>query len=213
RSLSAAKLKVIESGGQFAEHCKSHENKFRELSSKFTRLKEEAQELHRDVTMRRCLTRRGRVEEIVRECAALEEEFRLYTDEIEDQRVRFDYSWDEMIQRVYAEQEVFTSQVNDVVCLRDENKRLMIIAQQLEPYIRSITALMERISPKLQAPAQTQAMTDSQVDIADNVNMNTVLGQILDQISKCNKDDQQQQQQLQQQQQQLQQQQQQQQQR
>lgn len=41
-------------------------------------------------------------------------------------------------------------QVNDVASLRDENKRLMIIAQQLEPYIRSITALMERISPKLQ---------------------------------------------------------------
>lgn len=41
-------------------------------------------------------------------------------------------------------------QVNDVSSLRDENKRLMIIAQQLEPYIRSITALMERISPKLQ---------------------------------------------------------------
>ena len=29
----------------------------------------------------------------------------------------------------------------------------MIIAQQLEPYIRSITALMERISPKLQVLA------------------------------------------------------------
>ncbi|XP_064111901.1 RING finger protein 207-like isoform X1 [Macrobrachium nipponense] len=190
RSLSAAKLKIIESGGPFAEHCKSHENRFRqEMSSKFTRLKEEAQELHRDVTLRRCLTRRGRVEEIVRECASLEEEFKNYSDELEELRVVFDGAWDDQIQRVYAEQEVFQSQVNDVASLRDENKRLMIIAQQLEPYIRSITALMERISPKLQVP-QAQAMTSSQVSVVDS--SENIMQQILDQISSTCKTDQQQ---------------------
>ncbi|XP_068216699.1 RING finger protein 207-like [Palaemon carinicauda] len=190
RSLSAAKLKIIESGGPFAEHCKTHENRFRqEMSSKFTRLKEEAQELHRDVTLRRCLTRRGRVEEIVRECASLEEEFKTYSDELEELRVVFDSAWDEQIQRVYAEQEVFQSQVNDVASLRDENKRLMIIAQQLEPYIRSITALMERISPKLQVP-QAQAMTSSQVSVVDS--SENIMQQILDQISSTCKTDQQQ---------------------
>ena len=85
--------------------------KQQELSCKFTRLKEEAQELHRDVTLRRCLTRRGRVEEIVRECAALEEQFRSYSDELEELRGVFDLAWDDQIQRVYAEQEVFQSQV------------------------------------------------------------------------------------------------------
>ena len=83
-----------------------------DLSGKFTRLKEEAQELHRDVTLRRCMTRRGRVEEIVRECAALEDEVRLYADEIEELRTVFDSAWDEQMQRVYAEQEVFQSQVS-----------------------------------------------------------------------------------------------------
>ncbi|XP_069172288.1 LOW QUALITY PROTEIN: uncharacterized protein [Procambarus clarkii] len=187
RSLSAAKLKILESGGPFAEHCKTHDNKFRqELTGKFTRLKEEAQELHRDVTLRRCLTRRGRVEEIVRECAALEDEFHAYTDEMEELRAVFDAAWDEQIQRVYAEQEVFQSQVNDVASLRDENKRLMIIAQQLEPYIRSITALMERISPKLQVPQSQAASTASVVDSSENI-----MQQILDQISACKPEQQQ----------------------
>ncbi|KAK8744608.1 hypothetical protein OTU49_017391 [Cherax quadricarinatus] len=187
RSLSAAKLKILESGGPFAEHCKTHDNKFRqELTGKFTRLKEEAQELHRDVTLRRCLTRRGRVEEIVRECAALEEEFRAYTDEMEELRGVFDAAWDDQIQRVYAEQEVFQSQVNDVASLRDENKRLMIIAQQLEPYIRSITALMERISPKLQVPQSQGASTVSVVESSENI-----MQQILEQISACKPDQQQ----------------------
>ena len=86
-----------------------------ELSSKFTRLKEEAQELHRDVTLRRCLTRRGRVEEIVRECATLEDQFRAYNDELEELRGVFDLAWDDQLQRVYAEQEVFQSQVQKYI--------------------------------------------------------------------------------------------------
>ncbi|KAK3870734.1 hypothetical protein Pcinc_024067 [Petrolisthes cinctipes] len=187
RSLSAARLKILETGGPFAEHCKTHDVRFRQdLTAKFTRLKEEAQELHRDVTLRRCLTRRGRVEEIVRECAALEEEFRAYSDEMEDLRAVFDSAWDDQIQRVYAEQEVFQAQVNDVASLRDENKRLMIIAQQLEPYIRSITALMERISPKLQVPQGGAASTVSVVDSSENI-----MQQILEQITACKPDQQQ----------------------
>lgn len=51
------------------------------------------------------------MEEIVRECATLEEEFRVYSDEMEDLRAVFDQAWDDQIQRVYAEQEVFQSQV------------------------------------------------------------------------------------------------------
>ncbi|XP_076038305.1 RING finger protein 207-like [Oratosquilla oratoria] len=183
RSLSTVKLKIIEAGGPFAEHCKGHENRFRQdLSAKFSRLKEEAQELYCDVTLRRCLTRRGRIEEIVKECAALEEEFRAYSEELDELRAVFDSAWDEQIQRVYAEQEIFQSQVNDVAGLRDENKKLMIIAQQLEPYIRSITGLMERISPKLQVP-QSQGI-NSVADSSENVNMSSVMQQIIEQICK-----------------------------
>lgn len=47
----------------------------------------------------------------MRECAALEEEFRAYSDEMEELRGVFDAAWDDQIQRVYAEQEVFQSQV------------------------------------------------------------------------------------------------------
>lgn len=187
QSLSAAKLKIFESVGPFAEHCKAHEGRFRELSGKFSRLKEEAQELHRDVTLRRCVTRRGRVEDIVRESASLEDEVRSYGDTVDDLRAVFDAAWDEQIQRIYAEQEVFQSQVNDIASLRDENKRLMIIAQQLEPYIRSITALMERISPKLQVPA-TQLLSSSQICMLESREPNSaVMQQILEQIASCNK--------------------------
>ena len=51
------------------------------------------------------------MEEIVRECATLEEDFRTYGDELEEFRMIFDSTWDEQIQRIYAEQEVFQSQV------------------------------------------------------------------------------------------------------
>ena len=51
----------------------------------------------------------------MRECASLEEEVRCYGDEIEELRPVFDTAWDEQIQRVYAEQEVFQSQVRELL--------------------------------------------------------------------------------------------------
>lgn len=47
----------------------------------------------------------------MRECATLEEEFRSYVDEMEELRLAFDSVWEEQIQRIYAEQEIFQSQV------------------------------------------------------------------------------------------------------
>ena len=52
------------------------------------------------------------MEEIVRESATLEDEVRCYGDETDELRAAFDAAWDEQIQRVYTEQEVFQSQVS-----------------------------------------------------------------------------------------------------
>ena len=40
-------------------------------------------------------------------------------------------------------------QIMDLVNLKNELRHLLVIAQQLEPYIRSISSLMERIQPQV----------------------------------------------------------------
>ncbi len=50
--------------------------------------------------------------------------------------------------------QVFSSfQLTELCCLRDDLRQLMGIAQQLEPYIKSITSLMEQIQPEVGAAA------------------------------------------------------------
>ncbi|XP_047740145.1 RING finger protein 207 isoform X2 [Hyalella azteca] len=184
-----AKLKLADLEGPFADHCRAHEISFRELSTKFSRLKEEAQELHRDVTHRRVVARRSRVDDIVRESAALEEDVRRYAEELDDVKTAFDATWDELIQRIYAEQELLQTQMNDVANLRDENKRLTIIAQQLEPYIRSISSIMERISPRLQVPA-SQMLSSSQICLLGTRDPSSALvQQMIGQMAACSRSD------------------------
>ena len=42
-------------------------------------------------------------------------------------------------------------QIMELSGLKNELRHLLVIAQQLEPYIRSITSLMERIQPQVGA--------------------------------------------------------------
>ena len=48
--------------------------------------------------------------------------------------------------------------MTELCCLRDDLKQLMGIAQQLEPYIKSITSLMEQIQPEVGGQQQSQPL-------------------------------------------------------
>ena len=57
-------------------------------------------------------------------------------------------------------------QITELCCLRDDLRQLMGIAQQLEPYIKSITGMMEQIQPEVgrsvNQPAEPQQTADQQ---------------------------------------------------
>ena len=55
----------------------------------------------------------------------------------------------------------FLLQLTELCCLRDDLRQLMGIAQQLEPYIKSITSLMEQIQPEV-GGQQQQPLTASE---------------------------------------------------
>ena len=122
---------------------------FQNLNKRFGNIKGAVSDLHRDVTTRRCLTSYERVEAIVGECAVIKTELEKADSLMETHRSEFDQRWQAEQVRIKSEQAVFNDQLLELAALRNELKQLLIIAQQLEPYIRSISALMERIQPQV----------------------------------------------------------------
>lgn len=93
-------------------------------------------DLHRDVTTRRCLTSYERVEEIVRECATIKADLDRADLMMEDHKAEFERRWQQELLRLKSEQAVFSDQALELVALKAELRHLLVIAQQLEPYIR-----------------------------------------------------------------------------
>jgi hypothetical protein len=71
---------------------------------------------------------------------------------MDDHKVEFEKRWQQELIRLKTEQAVYSDQALELVALKSELRHLLVIAQQLEPYIRSITAVMERIQPEMMPP-------------------------------------------------------------
>lgn len=134
---------------EFTKHCRGFDGQIKGLNNKFNSIKNQVSDLHRDVTTRRCLTSYKRVENIVVDCAALTDELEKTDQLMKDRKELFHKMWEEEQQRIMTEQTIFKEQLSELCSLRDDLRQLMGIAQQLEPYIKSITTLMEQIQPEV----------------------------------------------------------------
>ncbi|XP_049804654.1 uncharacterized protein LOC126248059 isoform X1 [Schistocerca nitens] len=150
RQHSALRAKALEGEGPFSNHCRSFDTQIKELSQQLCGVKERLGELHRDVTLlRRAHTPplAARYEHVTRECSLLEEQLERHQVELERLKNVFDTLWEEQLCRIHVEQEIFQSQMNDILTLRSEVKHLSAIAHQLEPYVKSL-ATAECIGPQ-----------------------------------------------------------------
>lgn len=130
-------------------------------------VKERLGELHRDVALlRRANTPPlgTRYDHVARDCRLLEQQLEHHQMELERLRNVFDALWEEQACRIHIEKEIFHSQVyslssksnnlrlslfvlffssvaqmNDILSLRSEVKKLQTLAQQLEPFIKSFS--------------------------------------------------------------------------
>jgi len=141
----------VEFQTDFPEHCKMFDGHMKVLNKRFGNIKGAVSDLHRDVTTRRCLTSYERVEDIVRECSTIKSDLDRADSMMDDHKLEFEKRWQQEQLRIKTEQAVFNDQVMELVGLKSELRHLLVIAQQLEPYIRSISSLMERIQPQVGA--------------------------------------------------------------
>ncbi|XP_056324296.1 RING finger protein 207 [Danio aesculapii] len=132
----------------FTEHCRNFEKSYRSLQTEVQRLKDEVQEMHRDLTKHHSLINTDTMDEILERCLLIDEQIASQYSAVQTQRAVFEEIWDMTFQRVTDEQEIYEAQLHDLLQLRQENSYLTTIARQIGPYILSIAKVKERLEPR-----------------------------------------------------------------
>ncbi|MEQ2282504.1 hypothetical protein AMECASPLE_001400 [Ameca splendens] len=138
----------------FTEHCLKYENAYRTLQTEIQNLKDQVQELHRDLTKHHSIINTDKMGEILDRSLHIDNQIGAQYSTVETMRVMFEEIWDETLQMVNNEQEIYEAQLHDLMELKQENSYLTTIARQISPYILSIAKVKERLEPRFQEPKE-----------------------------------------------------------
>uniref|UniRef100_A0A8C7ACF2 RING finger protein 207 n=1 Tax=Neovison vison TaxID=452646 RepID=A0A8C7ACF2_NEOVI len=157
RSISTKVLLTEGEDTPFSEHCRHYEDSYRRLQAEMQNLKDQVQELHRDLTKHHSLIKAEIMGDILRKSLQVHAQIASEYASLQGMRAVFQEIWEESYQRVANEQEIYEAQLHDLLQLKQENAYLTTITKQITPYIRSIAKVKERLEPRLQAPADPQS--------------------------------------------------------
>ncbi|KAF5906120.1 RING finger protein, partial [Clarias magur] len=131
----------------FTEHCRNYEHKYQILQTEIQKLKDQMQELHRDLTKHHSLINTDSTEEILERSVHIDEQITAQYSAMQTLRTMFEEACEETFPRLTNEQDIYEAQLQDLLQLKQENSYLMTIARQIGPYILSITKVKERLDP------------------------------------------------------------------
>ncbi|XP_051967088.1 RING finger protein 207-like isoform X1 [Xyrauchen texanus] len=153
----------------FTEHCRNFEESYRALQTEVQKLKDQVQEMHRDLTKHHSLINTNIMGEILESSLLIDERIASQYSATQTQRAIFEEIWDVTFQRVTNEQEIYEAQLHDLLQLKQENSYLTTIARQIGPYILSIAKVKERLEPRFQKPQRPEEVhMDAQVKVCEN---------------------------------------------
>uniref|UniRef100_A0A8C6SL46 RING finger protein 207 n=1 Tax=Neogobius melanostomus TaxID=47308 RepID=A0A8C6SL46_9GOBI len=132
----------------FTDHCRSYENNYRTLQTDIQSLKDQVQELHRDLTKHHSIINTEKMGEIMERSLHIDNQITAQYSTVETVRAMFEEIWDDTFQRVTNEQEIYEAQLHDLQQLKQENSYLTTITKQISPYIMSIAKVKERLEPR-----------------------------------------------------------------
>uniref|UniRef100_A0A8C1YRN9 RING finger protein 207 n=1 Tax=Cyprinus carpio TaxID=7962 RepID=A0A8C1YRN9_CYPCA len=141
---------LLAEGGEtpFMEHCCNYENSYRTLQTEIQKLKDQVQEIHRDLTKHHSLTKPDTMNEILERSVQVDRQISAEYSSVELMRAMFEEIWEETLQRVANEQEIYEAQLHDLLQLKQENSYLTTISRQIGPYFHSISKVKERLEPR-----------------------------------------------------------------
>ncbi|KAI5768279.1 RNF207-like protein [Gulo gulo luscus] len=157
RSISTKVLLAEAEDTPFAEHCRHYEDSYRRLQAETQNLKDQVQELHRDLTKHHSLIKAEIMGDILHKSLQVDAHIASEYASLQGMRAVFQEIWEESYQRVANEQEIYEAQLHDLLQLKQENAYLTTITKQITPYIRSIAKVKERLEPRLQVPGDPQS--------------------------------------------------------
>ncbi|KAI5946846.1 RING finger protein 207 [Manis javanica] len=156
RSISTKVLLAEGEDTPFTEHCRHYEDSYQLLQEEMQSLKDQVQELHRDLTRHHALIKAEIMGGILHKSLQVDVQIASEYASVEGMRAVFQEIWEESYQRVANEQEIYEAQLRDLLQLKQENAYLTTITKQITPYIRSIAKVKERLEPRFQAPVDEQ---------------------------------------------------------
>ncbi|XP_026854009.1 RING finger protein 207 isoform X2 [Electrophorus electricus] len=165
---------LLAEGGEssFTDHCRNYETTYRSLQTEIQKLKDQVQEIHRDLTKHHSLIKTDTMSEILDRSLQMDSEISSEYASVEMMRAMFEEIWEETYQRVANEQEIYEAQLHDLLQLKQENSYLTTIARQIGPYIRSIAKVKERLEPRLKEPKELKDdRTESMLKIYEDSTM------------------------------------------
>ncbi|XP_048873024.1 RING finger protein 207 isoform X2 [Brienomyrus brachyistius] len=171
----STKVLLAEGGDTpFTEHCRNYENIYKTLQTEIQKLKDQVQEMHRDLTKHHSLIKTDTMGEILEKSLRVDSQIASEYSAVEMMRTVFEEIWEETFQRVANEQEIYEAQLHDLLQLKQENNYLTTIARQIGPYIRSIAKVKERLEPRLKEPTDLKDdRTETMLNIYDDCSMIT----------------------------------------
>ncbi|KAH0505074.1 RING finger protein 207 [Microtus ochrogaster] len=170
RSISTKVLLAEGEDTPFTEHCRHYEDSYRGLQVEVQNLKDQVQELHRDLTKHHSLIKAEIMGDILHRSLLLDTQIASEYASMEGMRAIFQEIWEDSYQRVATQQEIYegprqwllnvnphsrgegAAQLHDLLQLKQENAYLTTITKQITPYIRSIARVKERLEPRFQVP-------------------------------------------------------------
>ncbi|KAM4702734.1 RING finger protein 207 [Rhinophrynus dorsalis] len=138
----------------FTKHCRNYEDMYRTMQIEIQNLKDQVQELHRDLTKHHSLIKTDTMSDIIQKSLQVDVQIASEYSSVEMMRTAFEEIWEETYQRVANEQEIYEAQLHDLQQLKQENSYLTTIAKQIAPYVRSIAKVKERLEPRLKEPIE-----------------------------------------------------------
>ncbi|XP_005094247.1 RING finger protein 207 [Aplysia californica] len=168
--LNGAKVKFIDAKGSFAEHCREFENAHRDLMQRFEQMKVQCQELQRDLTMRRCLANKEEVMGLSNNIELVQGQLDTHYSTLEGKLPMLEKHWEESLERINNEQDLFHAQLQDVMRLKHESQHLRVIASQLTSFVSSIAAVTERLAPKLGQTSQSSEQDMQMASLLEEIN-------------------------------------------
>uniref|UniRef100_A0A2C9LLC5 RING finger protein 207 n=1 Tax=Biomphalaria glabrata TaxID=6526 RepID=A0A2C9LLC5_BIOGL len=168
--LNGAKVKFIDAKGQFAEHCIHFESAHREILQRFETMKSQCQELQRDLTMRRCLTKKDEVCTLTTKIETIQNDLDSHYTTLEQKLPSLEKHWEECLERLNNEQDLYQAQLQDVMRLRQESQHLRVIASQLSSFVSSIAAVTERLAPHLGQTCQSFEQEQQMASLLEEIN-------------------------------------------